>query len=70
MNQVTEVPLIYTSKGNLPIADLEYSHQWMENDDAVIFVEEYRYNGELVKRNSHCKFKKGLDSTLEQQIFG
>lgn len=64
-----DIPLIYTSKGNLPISSLEYSHQWLEDQDTIVFVEEYKLNGEVVKRNAHHKMKRGLDAALEQQIF-
>ena len=47
-------PLIYTSKGNLPIA----------------FVEEYSLNGEIVKKSAHARLKKGLDAAIQNQLFG
>lgn len=64
-----EEPLIYTSKGNLPIASLEYRHGWFESETDITFVEEYWLGEELVKRNVHAKLKKGLDSPLDQAIF-
>lgn len=63
-------PLIFTSKGNLPVASLEYKHEWQENENEITLVEEYWLGDELVKRNVHCKLKRGLDSALEQQLFG
>lgn len=65
-----DVPLIYTSKGNLPIADLDYNHFWHEDEASIVLIEEYRLNGEVVKRSAHHKLKHGLDANLEQQIFG
>lgn len=62
-------PLIYTSKGNLPIASLDYKHEWSEDDDAITFTEEYRLNGELVKRSTHARLKKGLDMAAVTQPF-
>lgn len=53
-------PLIYTSKGNLPISSLEYRHEWQDNDDAIAFIEEYRLDGEIVKRAVHVRTKRGV----------
>jgi len=64
-----EEPLIYTSKGNLPIANLLYRQGWFESDSEISFIEEYWLGEEIVKRNVHTKLKRGLDSTLEQAIF-
>lgn len=63
-------PLIYTSKGNLPVSSLDYKHQWIEDDVAITFVEEYRLQGELVKRSSHARLKKGLEMAAFNQLFG
>lgn len=63
-------PLIYTSKGNLPISSLTYRHEWIEDDVAITFAEEYRLDGELVKRSAHSRLKKGLDATITNQLFG
>ena len=63
-------PLIYTSKGNLPISSLTYKHEWFEDDAAITFAEEYRLDGELVKRSAHSRLKKGLDATITNQLFG
>lgn len=66
----TDIPLIYTSKGNLPVASLQYRHFWLEDDIAITFKEEYLLDGEVVRSNAHCRLKKGLDSQLQQQLFG
>ena len=67
---VDDEPLIYTSKGNLPISSLTYKHEWFEDDVAITFAEEYRLDGELVKRSAHSRLKKGLDATITNQLFG
>ena len=62
MNMTAE-PLIYTSKGNVPIASLEYRHEWRDEPDALTFIEEYRdATGELVKRAVHVLSKRGAAS--------
>jgi hypothetical protein len=67
---MTDEPLVYTTKGNLPISSLEYKHEWIEDDVAITFTEEYRLNGELVKRSAHSRLKKGLDAAIQNQLFG
>lgn len=66
----TEVPLIWTSKGNLPIADLEYRHYWTEDNDAIFFNEEYYLGEELVKSNRHGRMKHGLTTDSLTGTFG
>lgn len=46
-------PLIYTSKGNLPIASLEYRNYREDVPGAVVFIEEYFLESESVKRAVH-----------------
>ncbi len=68
----TEEPLVYTKLGNVKMSDLDYRHEWQEDDVAITFIEEFRLKatGELVKRNAHARLKKGLDAAIEQQLFG
>lgn len=47
------IPLIWTSKGNLPVDSLRYVPLWTIADNAVEFVEEYYLGDELVRRNVH-----------------
>ena len=61
-----EEPLIWTSKGNLPIKDLECTRTWENTESNVIFAEEYRLNGEIVKRAAHVYIKKPLNLAVEQ----
>lgn len=67
---MSEKPLIYTVKGNLPVEDLRYHHEWQEDDSAITLVEEYYLGDELVRRNVHARLKKGLPFLLKQQTFG
>lgn len=61
-----EKPLIWTSKGNVPIEDLVYTYHWLESAEGTTFIEEYHLNGELVKSNSNSFLKKGIDLFPEQ----
>lgn len=68
----TDEPLIYTSLGNMKVSELDYRHYWLEDQVAITFVEEYRLKGteEIIRRNAHARLKQGLDSAIEQQLFG
>ena len=44
-------PLIYTSKGNLPIDSLARKDGWDFDQNGVTYWEEYQLSGELVKRS-------------------
>lgn len=57
---MNEEPLIYTTKGNLPIASLEYSHAWDDRPDAIVFSETYKLDGEVVKHAVHVLTKVGV----------
>ncbi|HET8685473.1 MAG TPA: hypothetical protein VFM18_02270 [Methanosarcina sp.] len=56
-----EVPFIYTSKGNLPIAELKYQTFWEVKDEYIKFVERhYTPEGELVRESCHVYDKIGI----------
>lgn len=62
-----ESPLIFTSKGNLPIASLEYRPSWELHADngefqGMTFVEEYFLDGESVKRAVHVYRHRGVSA--------
>lgn len=65
-----EIPLIWTSKGNLPIADLRYETSWEVTPDYIKLIENY-YDStdELVKSSAHVYSIKPLESTAIQQSF-
>jgi hypothetical protein len=54
-------PLIYTSKGNVPISSLTYETEWDVNPAYIKFVERHRDStGEVVKESAHVYDLKGL----------
>lgn len=55
-----EIPLIWTTKGNLPVDSLEYTTRWEDTDDFIKLVETYRLDGEIVKENAHIYAKRGV----------
>jgi hypothetical protein len=64
----TDVPLIYTSKGNLPVADLEYKVDWRVTPEQIVFVETYLQGDEVVKQSSHVHVLTGVAMNGEANI--
>ncbi len=63
-------PLIFTSKGNVPVASLAYETAWDVNPDYVKFVERYRdASGEVVKESAHVYVLKPATAMAEAQSF-
>lgn len=66
---MTDTPLIWTSKGNVPISSLRYEHRWEDTPDETTFSEFwFAEDGELVKNNCHKLAKKQLTSLGEQAV--
>lgn len=57
---MTETPLIHTTKGNLPVADLKHEVEWRTMPDQIIFIERYRLGDEIVKESAHIKILTGV----------
>ena len=47
---MSDVPLIWTSKGNLPIESLKRSDGWEFTNTNITYWEQYELDGEIVKR--------------------
>ena len=54
-----QTPLIYTTLGNVPVSDLDYTTAWEVNNDYIKFCETYALNGEIVKQSAHIYDRKG-----------
>jgi len=55
------VPLMYCSKGNVPVASLTYTKDWEINDTYFQFREFWHdAQGELVKNNVHMYMREGI----------
>jgi hypothetical protein len=66
---MNDEPLIWTSKGNVPLASLTYAHQWIDNEDRIVLMESWTdASGELVKNNVHMLAKKQLTMGGEQAV--
>jgi hypothetical protein len=61
-----EEPLIFTTKGNLPISALRYSHQWEDLETCIKFTETYTLDDEIVKQAVHVMMKAGQESSTQQ----
>lgn len=62
-----DIPLIYTTKGNLPTSSLEYSHKWEDLESCIKFSETYTLNGEVVKQAAHVLMKQGQQTGIEME---
>jgi hypothetical protein len=64
---MNETPLIWTSKGNVPIDSLTYQHKWIDDPQEVTFLEAWiDESGEVVKNNCHKLAKRQLTIGGEQ----
>jgi hypothetical protein len=58
---VSEVPLIWTSKGNIPIDSLKLSVSWEITGAYIKFVERYiDESGLVVRESAHVYSKVGI----------
>lgn len=63
MSDPTAEPLIFTSKGNVPVASLTYQTGWVVNDDFIKFSERYLdASGEVVKESAHVYDRRGFNA--------
>lgn len=53
-------PLIYTSKGNLPIASLKYLNYRQDVPGSIVFIQEWMLGDESVKREVHVLPVEGI----------
>jgi hypothetical protein len=64
---MSDHPLIYTSKGNLPVASLAYEPKWEQGEDFIKFSETWTLDGEIVKQNAHIYKLTGFFSEAVAQ---
>lgn len=65
MPSPTDEPLIYTIRGNLPIASLQYSTHWEDAPEYVKLTERYMLDGKVVRESAHILSKRGMFSEAE-----
>ena len=60
-------PLIYTSKGNLPVESLERKVEWHFSVGEIVFKEIYLLDGEVVKEGADVyKLPAGTELYIKQ----
>lgn len=61
-------PLIFTSKGNVPVSSLEYYIAWEDKPDYVKFREVYKdkATGEVVREDAHVLARRGQEAGAQQ----
>lgn len=64
---MNDEPLVYTSKGNLPIASLEYFYRWEHEPEYIKFIEGYTLDGEVVKQSANVLMLKGQQMDVDHQ---
>jgi len=65
-----ETPLIYTSKGNLPIETLKVEAFWENTDTYIKLIERYTDpTGEIVRESAHVFIKEGIAGLGETGAF-
>lgn len=53
-------PLIFTTKGNVPLESLRREVEWRIDADVVVFIERYFDGDEVVKESTHVKLMTGV----------
>lgn len=57
---MSEIPLIFTTKGNIPVSELKQDVEWRFNAGCIVFIERYFLGDEMVKESSHAKLLSGV----------
>lgn len=65
---MTEEPLIFTTKGNVPVASLHHEIEWRTSEEQVIFIERYLDGEEVVKESTFICLLKGVSMAGEANI--
>jgi hypothetical protein len=64
-------PLIYTSKGNLPIDSLKRTDGWDFDPHGITYWEQYELDGEVVKRGAaRYQLPQGTTLNVAQGALG
>lgn len=61
--EITQVPMIFTTRGNVPISSVKEMVIWQETKDArICVIEHHAEDGEIIKRSVHALAKLGLEA--------
>lgn len=67
---MNEMPMIHTSKGNLPVELLIQKVTWHDDEINTIFTESYYFGDELVKQSVHVMAKAGNEASIIASAIG
>jgi hypothetical protein len=70
MREPDATPMIWTTKGNVPIKMMDYRTEWNDSPESMTLAEIYELNGEVVRRSVHVYNKIGSRMGTQQAIFG
>lgn len=60
--RLTETPLVYTTRGNLPQSELVFTTAWVDQPDFTRLTETYTAaDGEIVRQDVHVFSRKAFD---------
>jgi hypothetical protein len=65
---MTDIPLIWTTKGNVPVAALRHEVEWRNSPDQIIFIERYYSGDEVVKESAHVQLLTGVSMSGEASL--
>ena len=57
---MTDEPMIYTCKGNMPVSKLQHAVHWEKTDTYTKMIETYSLDGEVVRESAHVLAHQGL----------
>ena len=57
--QNAAAPLIWTTKGNVPVESVRYETKWFVSNERIEFIETYFDGEEIVRQNVHISILKG-----------
>lgn len=66
---MNDIPMIWTSKGNIPLDSLKEEVHWIDNEEETTCVNEWWLDGECVKRAVHIFKRKGLETLAQARSF-
>lgn len=70
-NTAAEEPLVWTSKGNLPLSSLTHQTAWDVQPTYYKFMERYLdATGEVVKESAHVYIVEGVSALAEAATIG
>lgn len=61
-------PLIFTTKGNMPVSQLQYVTSWEDTPLYTKFVERYLLDGEVVRESAHVLAREGVSMEGQQAV--